>query len=134
MFPLFYLLFLVMSNTINTSNYELVASYRDNRFRTTTEIIDFMVGHYDRAIHHAYCCGDRLYAAHCASIAAERKAELLLLCGYWHDVAEAYRDAAWYAMSGNIVRDGKRPIYARILTERAVEYMAIARAMEPDCE
>ena len=134
LFPLFYLLFLVMSNTINTSNYELVASYRDDRFRTTTEIIDFMVGHYDRAIHHAYCCGDRLYAAHCASIAAERKAELLLRCGYWHDVAEAYRDAAWYAMSGNIVRDGKRPIYARILTERAVEYMAIARAMEPDCE
>lgn len=117
---------------INTSNYELVASLRGNRISATTEIIDFMVDHYDRAIRHAYRSGDKIYSAHCASIAAERKGDLLLQCGRWHDVAEAYRDAAWYAMNGNVVRNGHRPAQARRLVERATELLATVRAMEPD--
>ena len=118
----------------NTSNYELVATLHGNRLRTTKEVTDFMVGHYDRAINHAYRDYDRCRAGYLASVAAERKAELLLMCGYWHDVADAYRDAAWHALGGNIKRDGKPVPYSPILVDRGIFFWTLGQKMSPSTE
>lgn len=115
----------------NTQNYELVASLHGNRLRTTAELLDFMVGHYDHTIHHAYRDWDRCRASYLASVASERKAELLLMCGHCHDAADAYRDVAWHALGGNIRRDGRPVPYSPILVERGVFFWELGQRISP---
>ena len=117
----------IMSNT----TYELVASLKGDRLKAMHDIAYVIFSSYDRDIERSYKNLRNPYLqAHHASLAAERKARMMRMCGYWHDVAEAYRDAAWHAM-GRSTRPLRRcESYERILAARAKEYIALAQEIE----
>ena len=116
---------------MNNTTYELVASLKGDRLKATHDIICVIFSSYDRDIKHSY---ERLrnpyLQAHYASLAAERKARMMKMCGYWHDVAEAYRDAAWHAAGRSTKPLRRCESYEHALSSRAREYIALAEEIE----
>ena len=116
-----------MSNT----TYELVASLRGDCLRATNDIVCVILYGYDRDIRRSYeVLHNPYHQAHNASLAAERKARMMKMCGYWHDVAEAYRDAAWHAAGRSTKPKRRCESYERTLAARAREYIALAQEIE----
>ena len=117
----------IMSNT----TYELVASLKSDRLKVACDITHVIFRSYDRDIERSYETLRNPYLqAHHASLAAERKARVMRLCGYHSDVAEAYRDAAWHAVGRSTKPIRRCESYERILAARAKEYIALAQEIE----